>query len=41
MINICMTGVPEEESVTEAEAIFEEILANNLPNPFKDIKPLI
>lgn len=42
MINVNMTGVPEEEeSENEVEAIFEEILVNNLPKLFKDIKPQI
>lgn len=41
MINICMIGVLEEESVIEVEVIFEEILVNNLLNSFKVIKLLI
>ena len=30
--NICMIGVPEEEKKKEYEKIFEEIIAENIPN---------
>ena len=36
---MCDWSSREEERENGAEAIFEEALANNLPKPFKDIKP--
>ena len=36
-MNICIIGVPEEEREKGSKKIFEEIIAENVPNMEKEI----